>query len=337
MTVTGVGLIGYGSIARTHQAAIEHTDGARLVAVAGSPGRPPVAPPGLAGCGSVAELVARADVDVVAVCSPTAMHAEQALLAIEAGKHVVVEKPPAATAAGLVELAEAADAKGVLLSVVSQQRFLPHPRYAAAVLASGRLGRLLLGEVRLHWRRPQSYYGQASWRACDPLGGSLANQGWHAVDLLTSLCGPAVAVAGHAATLAHDVAVEDTAVAAIRFANAALGTIVTTTAAPDGEPSVIEVLTERAHIQFTDAVITRWDVPADVPAPPATAVSGGGGANDPTRIGFEPHRLQWTEVIGAVQGRQPLTVTARDALGTLKLIEAVYQSSRTGTVVSPSI
>jgi UDP-N-acetyl-2-amino-2-deoxyglucuronate dehydrogenase len=290
--------------------------------------------PGVVSCGSAAELVARTDVDIVAVCSPTALHAEQALLAIEAGKHVVVEKPPAATAAGLIELAEAADARGVLLSVVSQQRFLPHPRYAAAVLASGRLGRLLLGEVRLHWRRPQSYYDQAPWRATDPQGGSLANQGWHAVDLLTSLCGPAIAVAGHAATLAHRVTVEDTTVAAIRFANAALGTIVTTTAAPDGEPSVVEVLTERAHIQFTDAEITRWDVPAGVPAPPATAASGGGGANDPTRIEFEPHRLQWTEVVGAVQGRQQLTVTARDALSTLELIEAVYRSSSTRAVAA---
>lgn len=333
MTITRVGLIGYGSIARTHQLALAHIDTARVTAATGSRKGDQDPPAGLTWCTSVEELLAT-DVDLVGICSPTAVHAEQVRLALDAGKHVVVEKPPAASAAQLQELATVASARGPQLSVVSQQRFLPHPRHAVSALASGRLGRLLLGEVRLHWKRPQSYYDQAPWRATDPQGGSLANQGWHAVDLLTAFCGPAAAVAGQTATLAHDISVEDTAVAAIRFTNGALGTIVTTTGAHDGEPSVLELITDRAHVQFTDAVITRWDVPDDVPPPPPTGSRGGGGSNDPTTIEFEPHRLQWLDMIDAIQSGRPLTVKPSDAVATLALIEACYTSSCTGTVVT---
>lgn len=314
--------------------ALEHTDGAELVAVCGP--SPAATPPstGLPWCADVGELVSRPDVSVVGICSPNAMHARQVRLAIEAGKHVVVEKPPAATPGELRELATAAEDRGVILSVVSQQRFLPHPRHAAAILASGQLGRVLLGEVRLHWHRPQSYYDQASWRARDRQAGSLANQGWHATDLLTLLCGPAASIAGHVAALARDIAAEDTATATIRFRNSALGVLVTTTVAPMGEPSVIEVITDRARIRFDDALITRWEVPDGVPPPPPTGSSGGGGANDPTKIEYEPHRMQWREVIAAIDGGHQLSATAWDALATLELIDGVYRSSTTGTVVS---
>ncbi|HEX3815065.1 MAG TPA: Gfo/Idh/MocA family oxidoreductase [Mycobacteriales bacterium] len=333
----GVGIIGMGAIGRTHARVVDSIPGARVTAVATS---------GKAGFGHVEgvddtvwhgaaeSLVSRPDVDIVAVCSPSAEHARHAMLAVEAGRHVVVEKPPAGTGAELGRLADRARDRGVQVSVVSQLRLLPHPRHVAALLHSGRLGRPLLGEIRLHWHRAQSYYDAAPWRSSDPHAGSLPNQGWHALDLVSWFFGPVESVCAMSATLAHRIEVEDTTCASLRFRNGALGSVVTTTATPPGRPSTIALFTELGSLTIRDSTVGRWDVRDDIPPPPAEAETGSGAA-DPALIGTAGHRAYWCDLFDAVHSGRAPTVTAADGAATVALIEAIYESARTGAAVTP--
>lgn len=325
----GIGIIGLGAIGRTHAQAIETIPGARVVAVTG---RSDLV--GAARSDTAGDLIARGDVDVVAICSPPAVHAEQAEAAIAAGKHVVIEKSPTRTAAELSRLADLADVRGVHVSVVSQQRLLPHPRHIAALLHSGRLGRPLLGEIRLHWHRPQSYYDATPWRSTDPHAGSLANQGWHALDLLSWFYGPVQNVCAMTATLAHRIDVEDTTSASLRFEGGAIGSVVTTTATPPGRPSSLTLMTEQATVGLRNSTIEQWDVPDGIPEPPPDAATGSGAA-DPTLIGITGHRAFWCDVVDSLRDRRAPAVSAIDGARTVGLIEAIYESGRTGTLVAP--
>jgi predicted dehydrogenase len=217
---------------------------------------------------------------------------------------------------------------------VSQQRLLPHPRHVAGLLHESRLGAPLLGEIRLHWHRPQSYYDAVPWRSNDPHAGSLANQGWHALDLLSWFFGPVQSVCAMTATLAHRIDVEDTTTAALRFGSGALGSVVTTTATAPGQPSTITLFTELGSITIRDSTVERWDLPDDIPGP-ATESAIGSGAADPASIGTAGHRLQWCDVIDAVRTNRAPAVTAADGARTLALIDAIYESARTGVAVKP--
>jgi len=278
--------------------------------------------------------VARDDVDVVAICTPSGLHAQHALDAIAAGKHVVIEKPLALDLGDGEQVIQAARDRGVLLSVISQRRFEPDLRYLQARIAAGEVGAAILGEANVRWWREDSYYRSATWRGTVGLdGGALMNQAIHVIDLLRWLLGPVDEVCGATATLAHAIEAEDTAVAAVRFSNGALGSIVATTAARPGVPAELILSFERGSVAFAGAGISRWDLP--VPPPPAAPAAEGGGESDPRAIGVVGHIAQWrdiTEALGA--GRRPF-VSGEDALATLALVLAIYQSSRTQRAVRP--
>ncbi|MGP3961201.1 Gfo/Idh/MocA family protein [Nonomuraea sp. 3N208] len=322
-----VGIIGYGLIGRIHAEAVSKVDGAILAGIVSS-GED--VPPGVHRCATDEELYAEVAPDVVAICTPPTLHARQTQSALEHGAHVLVEKPPAITVAELRDLQKLAESADRRFAVVSQQRLLPHLAHVAEIVHSGRLGRPLLGEVRLHWHRPQSYYEIAAWRATDPLGGSLPNQGWHAVDLLTWYLGPATWVTGQIGTLAHVAEVEDTAVATVRFSGGALGSIVTTTTTPPGHPTEISLFFERGTVRIHDTEIVTW--PDEIPLPGRGRVSS--GAADPAAIGADGHRRQWQDLIDAVRTGGRPAVTAAESIHTLALIEAVYTSARTGRAVA---
>src|SRR5205814_2834846 len=131
-------------------------------------------------------------------------HTGPALRAIRAGKHRVIEKPMATHSAAARQSIDAAGAKGVLLSVISQRRFEPIHQLVKGTVAAGGLGRLLLLEARCPYYRSQEYYDSADWRGTIAEdGGALMNQAIHSVDLLLWLGGPACEVVGRIATQTH--------------------------------------------------------------------------------------------------------------------------------------
>lgn len=337
---TPVAIIGYGMIGRTHREALAAVPEAELAAVVSRRGGPPEDESadlsGVRWFRTEDELYAAMQPEIVTICSPSGQHADQARRALEHGAHVFVEKPPAATVDELISLNSLAQQQKRHLAVVSQYRMRPQLAHVATLIQSGTLGRPLLGEMRLHWHRPQSYYEAAAWRATDSHGGSLPNQGWHTVDLLTWYFGPAAEVSGIAATLAHDIPVEDTTSSTITFASGALGSVVTTTTTPPGEPTELRLFFDKGSIRIEDTQVTDWAMPDDVPPPPSDGDTGSGAA-DPAAIGADSHCRQWQDLVDAVRAGTTPAVTAVDSLPTLALIEAVYESAQTGRRIQPRI
>jgi predicted dehydrogenase len=320
----GVGLVGMGSIGALHARALRDLEPrARLVAHSGGPG-------GL----TPDEVIRHEDVDVVAICSPSGTHVHLALAALEAGRHVVVEKPLAVSVEGALLVERAARERGLLVSMISQRRFeAPHQALRRA-LDDGALGELRLATTHVHWYRDDDYYAAAAWRSATAQGGgSLMNQGVHNVDLLRWLCGPVESVTAQAGTLARPEGAEDTTVATVRFASGALGVVTTTTATPPGFPATVTLLGSRGSVELAQDEVRRWDVPG-VPAPASGSAAGGGA--DPLAIGHAGHLEQWRLVLDALDGAGPAPVGAADAVETVRLLCAIHEAAATGRTVRPA-
>lgn len=325
-----IGLVGLGSVGRTHAKALANLDGVQLVAVSGG------ATTDLTELGwpeaertSHDDLLDRTDLDLVAICGPSALHAEQAIRALRAGSDVVVEKPLALTVEDAEAVVATARETGRQVSVVSQRRLEPQNQYLKAKLDAGELGTPILGEAFLHWHRDDGYYAHAAWRSKqDEGGGSLFNQAVHNVDLLTWLLGPVAEVTAQYGTLGHAHEAEDTTVATLRFASNALGVVVSTTATKPGDPARLAIYTSKGTIELANAEVTRWNVP-DVPPPP-TPSAAASGARDPAAIGVVGHETQWRDVINAFREGTPPTVTAEAGLATVRLLCAIYEAAESG-------
>lgn len=333
----GVGIVGMGNIGTMHARALRDLDErAALVAYSGAHR---ASEETLAGWPAVhvspEEVIGSAEVDVVAICSPSGSHAALALAALEAGRHVVVEKPLAVRVEDAVRIADTARERGLTVSMISQRRFEREHAQLKAAVDAGALGDLRLVTTHVHWYRDDDYYRAAAWRtSMAEGGGSLMNQGVHNVDLLRWLCGPVESVTAQYGTLAHSMDAEDTTVATVRFASGALGVITTTTATPPGSPATIALHGSRGSVELAQGEVLRWEVPG-TPSP-GSGVAPASGAADPLAIGHVGHLTQWREILSAVEGTAPTPVDADDAVETVRLLCAIYEAAATGRVVRPA-
>ena len=216
-------------IANFHARAIADIRGAKLVACFDAI---PAAADRLAaatGCRAyhrLTEMLADPAVDVVTVGTPSGAHLEPAVAAARAGKHVIVEKPLEITLKRCDKIIRECEKNQVKLSAIFPSRFHQSSIELKRAVDAGRFGRLTLGESYVKWYRTQAYYDSGAWRGTWELdgGGALMNQAIHSVDILTWLMGPVAEITAHTALVAHErIAVEDTAVATLKFANGALG------------------------------------------------------------------------------------------------------------------
>lgn len=331
-----IGMIGYGTIARTHHRVLHDRSDVDVVAVA-KPGDSPTMEFPAAHHPDHRALLERDDIDLVVICSPSGDHASQAAACLEAGKHVVVEKPLTLDVDAGCQAVQRAQQSGLLLSVISQRRFEPQNVILKQVIGDGRLGRPVIGEVLVRWFRDQEYYDATRWRgtaAGD--GGVLINQAIHAVDLLRWFMGPVEKVSGVTTTRTHRIEAEDTAVATLCFASGALGALTATTSARPGLAAEINLFFEHGCVTMHDDRIIRWDVDF-APRPPDTSAEAGSGAASATGITLLGHRRQWDDIIDSLHHGSPPAVTGHDALGSAALVLAIYESGRTGAPVHPTV
>lgn len=330
----GFALIGCGAIAEFHLQAIRKIKGARLVAVASRDERKVRAVGEREGCKWTTDyrtLLRDKEVDIVCVTTSSGSHGAIGLEALQAGKHVVVEKPLAMSAAEADRLIQAAEANGLYLTVVSQRRFEPQHQLVKRVLDSGGIGKLLMVEVACPFYRPQAYYDSAKWRGTlAEDGGALMNQGIHSIDLTLWLAGPVKSVFGKTATQTHRMEAEDMGLAVLTFANGAFGTLLSSTSIRPGFAPTLSFYGESGTIKLEGMAITHWSVP-DMPLPQLDGVRGdGAGVTDPRDIPSEYHQLQLTDFVNALaEGRSP-AVAAREGRDAVRLIEAIYQSNASG-------
>jgi predicted dehydrogenase len=335
-------------IARYHARAIAEIPGTRIAAlVSRSPtnaekllietGTPPC--PTFA---TVEEAVDSPGVDAVIITTPSGAHLEPALTAAAARKHVVVEKPLEITGPRCRQIIDACDKAGVQLCTIFPSRFADSNVTLKSAVDAGKFGRLTLGEAANKWWRSQAYYDEGGWKGTQALdgGGAVMNQAIHNVDLLLWMMGPAAAVCGLTATLAHErIEVEDTAIAAIRFKSGALGVITATTSVHPGYPKQIAIHGDKGSAVIEQEDVLKWDfTPAtaadeEVKTRFAAKVGASGGAADPKAISHEGHRRQLADFVDAVRNHRLPRVDGREGLKSVELICALYESNRTGRLV----
>jgi UDP-N-acetyl-2-amino-2-deoxyglucuronate dehydrogenase len=349
-------IVGAGVIGANHAAAILRHPRLRITGLvdpddvarrdlAGWVGRQaPVEPP--ARYASLGAALADRRADLVVICTPTGLHAEQAEQGLAAGAHVLVEKPLDVSLGRTRRLAEAAaDAasRGLVTSVVSQHRFDPAAVAVAQAISVGRLGRITSAVASVPWWRTQGYYNSAAWRGTRSLdgGGALLNQGVHTVDLLVWLLGRPVEVCAHVGRLAHrDIEVEDVVVAHLRFQTGALAVLHATTAAYPGLGVRLSVHGSRGSAVIHDDQLEYFHA-ADGAADAASANQAAEllppgevyGAAKPADAFVLGHLRQYHDVVDAIdRGRSP-AVGVPDAMLALGVVEAVYRSADLGRSV----
>jgi UDP-N-acetyl-2-amino-2-deoxyglucuronate dehydrogenase len=334
----GFGIIGAGAICPLHIAAIEASQGGRLVAIADVSAERAKAigeERGIAWYADHNELLRDPDVDVVCALTPSGMRAPVCIDAARAGKHIIAEKPLEVTLDRVDSIINECDRAGVRLAVIFQIRFLPGAHAACTAALQGRLGKLIMGDACVKWHRAQDYYDSATWRGTWEFdgGGVLMNQGIHYVDLLQWAMGPVESIFGHTDTLVRQrIEVEDTAVACLRFANGALGTIEACTSAHKGQPARLELRGEKGTVIVEDGNVILWDVPGEEDFVVEKADTGSGATN-PMAISSIGHVAQIADMVNAIREDRPPIVDGREARKAIEIISGIYRSSQSGQPV----
>jgi len=342
---TGFGIIGCGMIADFHARAIEDCRGAKLVA---GFDMVPAAADRFAektGCTAYNDLdamLADPDVDVVTIGTPSGAHMEPAVKAARAGKHVIVEKPLEITLKRCDRIIRECEKAGVKLSAIFPSRFHDSCLDMKKAVDAGRFGQLTVGDAIVKWYRTQEYYDSGAWRGTWELdgGGALMNQAIHSVDLLTWLMGPVVEIRAQTALLAHKrIAVEDVAMATLRFANGAMGIIEASTAIYPGYLKRIEIHGSTGSAVMEEEDIIKWDFAkknrrdAAILKKMAEQTSGGGGAADPAAIGHHGHTRQFQDVLKAIKKGTSPSVDGPEGRRSVEIILGIYKAAETGRAV----
>lgn len=276
-------------------------------------------------------MLQREDIDAVSICVPSGLHAEVAIAAAEAGKHIFCEKPLDITVDKMDRMIRTARERQVKLGVVYQRRTFPAAIATRKAIQEGKLGKLVLGDAYLKYYRSPEYYRSAGWRGTWELdgGGALMNQGVHGVDLIQWMVGDVESVFAYSAPLVRSIEVEDTAVAAIKYKNGAFGVIQGTTSVYPGMETRFEIHGENGTIIFGDSGIKQWsfaDSQEEAPQVEGTLAA----SSSATNISNDGHFVLVDDLIQAIREDRDPMIRGEEASKAVKLILAIYESARTG-------
>ncbi len=344
------GLIGCGKVGGIHAAVLRSLPESEFVAVCDSSADRAAAFAarwGVRPFTDVATMLREAGVEALLIATPHPLHAEPAVRAAEAGVHVLVEKPLAASLADCDAMLAAARRTGVRLGVISQRRFLEPVQRMKAAIDAGKIGKPILGVFQMYNWRDRAYYESDPWRGkwATEGGGVLVNQSPHMLDLLQWFMGPVEEVSGCWANLNHPyIEVEDTALAMIRFKGGGLGSVVTSLSQKPG-------LYTRVHVHGsngasvgveTDRGATFVAGVSAVAEPPLNDVWTVPGeehllaefqAEDRARFAaIDPathyHALQIQDFLRVVRQGRPPPVTGEEGRVVVEMFTAIYRSQR---------
>lgn len=207
------------------------------------------------------ELLQSGTVDAVLIAVPHRLHAQIAIEALEAGLHVLSEKPVDIRVSQAERLNEVAEKSGKVFGIMFNQRTNPLFQKAREIVQSGQLGELKRSVwIVTNWYRTQRYYDSGDWRAtwAGEGGGVLLNQAPHNLDLWQWICGMPVSVIGYCGVAKyHDIEVEDDATILVHYANGATGTFITSTGEYPGT-NRLEISGELGKLVLENGVLKQW-------------------------------------------------------------------------------
>ena len=305
---------------------------------------------GCAAAGSFEDLIAREDVDVVGVFTPSGTHADLCIQAMRAGKHAISTKPPDVSVEKVDAMAGAARDFGRLIAIDFGSRYSDDVRKVKAAIDAGRLGQPIFGDMRLKWWRSQSYFDggdPAGWRGTWAMdgGGSLANQGVHDLDLLQWFMGRVRSVRARTHIFSHRIETEDACQAFLEFESGAWGLIETTTTVWVGLGRAIEVHGTNGTIGLYDRGIGAWHFKDEDEGPEpdygpgsagpmteagvAEGETGGQGKWQPELPEGRPMNVI-EDVVSALTRGTPVICPPEEGRKSVAILEAVYRSARRG-------
>lgn len=335
----GFGIIGLGLIADFHARAIAEVAGGKLVACLSRDKKKASAFSEKYHCQgyvSLEDFLSHPGLDIVTICTPSGTHLEPALKAAEAGKHLLVEKPLEVTLPRCDQILEACKKNQVKCSGIFQSRFFLLSRMIKNAIEQGRFGQLVLCDAYVKWQRSQAYYDDGGWHGTLRLdgGGALMNQSIHAIDLLYYFAGDVIEISAFVDTIGHQgIEVEDNAVAIVKFKNGALGVI-------EGSTSIYPGFLKRIELSGTDGTAVMeeeslkvWDFRNKMREDEqmiqkySSINLSGGGASDPGAISYQGHKIQFEDMIKAIEeDRQPF-IDGYEARKAVEIVRAIYQSA----------
>jgi UDP-N-acetyl-2-amino-2-deoxyglucuronate dehydrogenase len=332
-------LIGCGRIANNHfdsvNAHAEHCELTDVCDVDPTALAAAVAKTGARGHTSLTSLLAHSSADCVVLTTPSGLHPAQDAEAARAGFDVMTEKPMATRWTDGLAMVRACDEAGVRLFVVKQNRRNRTLQLLKQAVQQGRFGRIYMVGVNVFWTRPQAYYDSAAWRGTWEFdGGAFMNQASHYVDLLDWVVGPVESVMAYTGTLARDIEVEDTGVAALKWRSGAMGSInVTMLTYPKNLEGSITILGEKGSVRVGGVAVNEikhWEF--ETPDPMDVQIAD--ASYQTTSVYGFGHPLYYRNVIDTLRGEAHPEIDGREGLKSLELLIAMYMSARDGKRIS---
>jgi len=276
------------------------------------------------------DLLGCTEVDVVSICTPHGLHAPMAIAALNAGKHVLVEKPMALTTGEAEAMISAAHQNGVRLMVVKQNRYNIPIALTKQALDAGKLGRIFITQCNVLWNRHENYYRESNWRGRKALeGGALYTQVSHFIDLMVWWFGDVVSATTQIATKNHAIEIEDCGTAQLQFASGVMGTLVWTTCVYNKNyEGSITIIGEKGTIKIGGQYLNKieyWDVQA-FPLPDDIQFVDKPNSYGKYQGTSSNHDKVIRDVIADLLSGQHIVVDGSEGLKTVRAIEMIYQS-----------
>lgn len=275
-------------------------------------------------------------VDIVAICSPPATHREIAVSALEAGKHVLLEKPMAMSLEECDAIIAASEKSGALLSIVAQSRFISSIANTVKLIKSGDYGKLLFAQINSLWFRGQSYY-DLYWRGRweNEGGGCTLNHAVHHIDLLLWTMGLPTEVSSFLNNMNHNNSEEeDISLSVLKYSDGTMAQV-NTSLIHHGEVQKLDFQMEQAGIAIPFAVQASTPRSNGFPMEDeATKTRLIKQFESMPHLEHEHHNGQVGNFLDAIEKGAPLRVNGIDGRNAIELISAIYKSAFTKSSVN---
>jgi len=289
-----------------------------------------------AACGATAYyniddlLQEETNLDIVAVCTPNGLHAAHSIKILQAGKHVLCEKPMALTVTDCQAMINASEKAGKSLFVVKQNRFNPPVQAVKKLLDEGRLGRIYSIQLNCFWNRDPAYY-KDSWKGTMALdGGTLFTQFSHFIDLLYWMIGDVKNAQAIFSNYGHQgiIEFEDTGVAILAFENGVSGTLnYTVNSHHKNMEGSLTIFAEKGTVKIGGEYLNRIDY-QDIEGYTIPDLPAGNGANQygAYQGSMSNHDKVYENLVGFLQNKEPVYISSLEGLKTVEIIEKIYKA-----------
>ncbi|MCF6096383.1 Gfo/Idh/MocA family oxidoreductase [Thermovorax subterraneus] len=327
-----IGIIGCGSIIHKHlRAVVENSDKMELAALCDTvPEKMNTALSEYIKAGGTDQdrikkyidyrkLLEDPDIDIITVATISGIRPKIALDAIDAGKHLILEKPMALSTKEADEIIKKSEEKGLKVGVCHQLRFLPHMIKLKEEIESGAFGKLVHASASMRWNRSDAYYSSSPWRGTwEYDGGAFMNQVIHVIDLLLWLMGPAERVYAETGTFLKKIEAEDAGAAVIRFKNGAISTIEASVCVyPENLEETLGIFGEKGTVLIGGKALNKVEVWNIEGKPPY----------EPVEIPSNLHTVLYEDMADAVLNEREPLVNAKEGKKAVELVLSIYKSS----------